>query len=198
MGNRVSQLQFDAASHRYTLDGGDVPSVTTILSGSGVTHFGGPKGPDAEAAMLRGRLVHQGCEDYDNGALDMAAVREDCIPYVQAYIKFVADTGFAPMLIEAKVLAEKHGYCGTLDRFGELQGIDTLIDLKTGSCGRSAGPQTAAYAYAALESYGVEAKRRFALVLTPSGYKLEPLTDAQDWKVFLAALTVHHFKARTQ
>lgn len=196
--NRVSQLRFDEGAHLYTLEGAPVPNVTTILDGVGIGEIVGVNGAVLEAARARGTAVHAACADFDRGGLDITSYPQACFPYIEAYIKFTQDTGFEPTLIECKVLSEKYGYCGTLDRVGDLQGVETEIDLKTGSVGPAAGPQTAAYSEGADESYGIRPKRRFALVLNPGRYELVPLTDPNDWKIFMAALTVHHYKARTQ
>lgn len=193
--NRVAELQMTPGIHRYTLGGAVVPNVTDILDGCGIGDLDHVAPHILEAARERGTTVHNACAFYDQGET-WYYKNPAHEPYVDSYIRFRKDTGFEPTLIECRVLSEKYGYCGTLDRVGDLQGVETQIDFKTGSAGPGTGPQTAAYNQAVEESYGIRPARRFALVLNPGKYELVPLTDSGDWKVFLAALTVHNFKTR--
>jgi hypothetical protein len=83
-------------------------------------------------------------------------------------------------------------YAGTLDRVGDLGGVDVLIDIKTGYEQRATGPQTAAYAAC---RKATEKLRRFGCYLQADGtYRLVPYKERSDWHVFLACLTLINWR----
>lgn len=196
MAARVDLLQFQEDGHRYTLRGEPMQSVTQILDAAGIGDLSFVPLEVRDAARARGQAVHQAVQDLLQGTLDFAEISAHVVPYIRAFERFMVDAKFEPLLSEALVLSEKHGYCGRLDLFGPLQRVQTLIDVKSGSAGPGAGPQTAGYNLALQESYDLHATRRFALVLNPGKYELVPLQDQNDLRVFLAAVTVAHYQQR--
>lgn len=193
-------LQFDEATHRYTLDGVELPSVTKILDDV----FDEYRSIDPETlrrAQERGTAVHKACELHDMAQLDFSSVDETIAPYLEGYIKFVSETKFEHHAVEQKVVSRKYGYAGTLDRLGVLGKSKRRcqIDLKSAvSVSRSVGPQTAAYEQAAREEHWIEPKEiidRYALQLrADGGYRLLPCKSPADFSVFLSALTIYKFK----
>jgi hypothetical protein len=127
-------------------------------------------------------------------------------PYLASWRQFRAQSGFVPVLSEARVHSRRYGFAGTLDLFGVMNDSPTLIDAKrTAQVPRSAGPQTAAYQIALRESrpeaiadaieLGVVGMNimRFALHLTPGRWQLVPFRNPNDQRVFLSALTIHNY-----
>jgi hypothetical protein len=197
-----SQIHLDEATHTYTVDGVEVPGVTRILD-EVLQEYRGVDPDVLRRAQERGTAAHKAAELYDLGTLDFTSLHPEVEPRLEAYIKFLADTGFEPDTIEKPVYSARYGYCGTPDRTGKAKGHKRrwLIDLKTPAVlQRSVGPQTAAYECAARESGVIGAKEvieRYALQLRDDGtYKLIALRDPGDMNVFLAALTIYRFKNR--
>ncbi len=197
-------LVFDSAAHRYTLDGQSVPSVTDVLALLSAAFY---RGVDAEVmarAALLGQAVHKLIELDVGGCLDEDALDDALRPYLGMWRRFVATSGFRPILSESRVASPRYGYAGTLDLFGEMRDRAVLIDAKrTAAVPRTAGPQTAAYEIALREShpnadpsgrnrvnYPLD---RYALHLTPERWQLVPFRDPNDARVFLSALTLHNW-----
>lgn len=191
----TSMLEFDPVAHRYTLDGRELPSVTQIL-GRYEDWSAIPPGI-REAALARGRRIHAACALMLDGFIGPHDSGDDIAPYLVQFERFLAESGFVATLSEERVFSERLHYAGTLDMYGYLPKRRlVLIDIKTGSVPRSAGPQTAAYARALKECEGHETRYRYALLLTPGGYKLVLLDNPNDDQVFLAALTMHNWSTK--
>jgi hypothetical protein len=188
---------FDAERHRYTHDGVDLPSVTTVLKcWSPIS-----KVPDwkLEDARLRGELVHAATAFLDEDDLDLSSVDDEVMGYLEGWRKFRRDYSFVPTMIERRLAHLRWGYAGTPDRFGEwaYKGYvrSVLIDIKTGFEDPTHGPQTAAYAQAIQDS-GTRVTQRATVYLSPGDYRVETYTGMQDWTIFMAALQWHRWKQR--
>lgn len=181
------KLEFDAKDHIYRFGGVVVPSVTTILAGTG---FIDTKWSN-DAAMQRGSDVHALCQFYDEGDYSEAeADRLGLKGYVDAYIKFLAETRFEIRDIERPLYHEVLRYAGTPDRVGVMNGNFTVVDLKTGVPARWHGYQLGAYAML-VDPIAHASMFRYSLYLAADGtYKMERFTYKNDAKVFTAALTV--------
>lgn len=189
----VGVVQFDEASHTYTVDGQVWPGVTSILRP--IMNFTGIPQAVLDAKADLGRRVHFACQLNDENDLDEESVEDDVRPYLVAYRRFLADTGATVLENERVVHHPTFRYCGTLDRVFRLGHRRAMVDLKTCfSTPISAGPQTAAYVQA-LKALGSDpADERAALRLRPDGtYRYEVLSAPSDWSVFLACLTLHYF-----
>ena len=190
----MADLEFDPQAHSYTLDGRVLPSVTQILGP--YEDWGAVPADVMAAAMDRGTRVHAACALIADGLIGSEDCDEDIQPYLQQFERFLAESGFTLHLSEERVHSSL-GYAGTLDLYGDLpKRKKSLIDIKSGSVPRSAGPQTAAYARALRETLGHEARYRYALLLTTERYKLVQMDDPQDDQIFLAALTMHNWSNR--
>jgi hypothetical protein len=148
-------LVFDDLDHRYELDGVTVPSVTQVLTASGLIDFSQIPPFVREAALERGRKVHQAIHYYNERDLDLAQFAGDFplyMPFVQAWINFQQQRRFVPVLNELRVASRRHQVAGTLDCLGVLDGSAVLLDFKTGRPGDVAADlQTAAYLALAFE-----------------------------------------------
>lgn len=177
-------LQFDPASHRYSLEGRDLLSVTQVLDAAGFID----RQWFTDEAMARGTAVHAAVQAFS----ESGAVPSDDItaPFFDAYLAFKMASGFMVDAAEERVCDPILGYAGTLDlrgRFGQFAHGTDLIDIKTGTIPTWVRFQTAGYARLVHGGH----VRRWALQLKADGtYRLEPLTNRVDEKVFLAALTV--------
>ena len=187
-------LTLDEATHTYRLNGRVLPSVTQVVRTILV-----PGGYDPDDFYReRGTAVHLACRLHAQGRLDESTVDENVRPYLDAYKRFVRETGFRPMRCEASFANEAFGFAGTPDQEGDwacLEGPWAIIDLKSGNIPLWTGIQLAAYSVGHGHQSGA---KRIAVRLQPDGaYKLReyPLRDlGRDRNVFLAALAVYNWR----
>lgn len=205
-------LAFDPETHRFTLDGQPIPSVTRVLAL--LYRFDQPYevmkiSQAIEAARQRGRVVHQETEEYDRiwkplEAAEGGAWRpESAFPeYLAAWRRFLSDTGFELHAIEEAVFSARHRYAGIVDRLGLLNGERAVLDIKTtAAINPETGIQLAAYQAATNEGRrkAEHYDKRFVCQLRPNGtYRLEEFKDRADFTVFLSLLTIHNWRARHQ
>jgi hypothetical protein len=118
---------------------------------------------------------------------------------LEQWRRFRRETGFTMEASEQRVYHPLYRYAGTFDLRGTLThaGQSVLIDIKRSFlAGRAIGLQLAAYD--AADAFPAQSKRRrYALKLNENGpYRLEEFNDPKDFGVFVAALTLHHFKEK--
>jgi hypothetical protein len=184
-----NSLTFDGESHTYTIAGRRLMSVTQSLA------LVDDRWRIDPFYLQRGKFIHRACELYDNGELDESTVDPQIRPYLDAYQKFLSDTGFKQGSIELRLAHPKLFYAGTLDRIGELNGVDALIDLKSGVKVRVDELQLAAY-WELCRVNKIPVKKCFDLYLRDNGtYKLEPIDNPRPLlPVFLNILGAAKFK----
>lgn len=143
-------------------------------------------------AMAFGTAVHQMCEWYDNGTLKEATLDENLKPYLEGWKKYRKENPWSAkhLLSETHVMSKIFGYAGTPDRFYENK---NLIDIKSGEELDLTGLQLAAYEQAVYETFGLRAKRRYAVYLTPGKYRLVPYTSLKDFRIFTSCLDIYRF-----
>lgn len=193
LDGRRTVIEFDAATHRYRLDGQPVPSVTQVLDPYTGLEF-------VNADLLRraaefGSHVHEACHLFNQGALDTATLDPALAPYVAAWSSFLEDSDATVLLSEHRVASRKLGFAGTLDTIVWWGKSKRLVDIKT-SAGvpKTVGPQTAAYATAYREQTGEALKHRYCVQLKENGkYALRKLDDPQDWQIFQSALILNRW-----
>lgn len=178
------QIEFDPVAHRYTLNGQELMSVTTILKEAGLIDdrwF-------TDESRARGTAVHEAVFYDIHSDLHVESLHKTIQPYVEAWFRFKRDCDFVPKteLCEARMYHPLHGYAGTPDLVGILNGRPVLIDIKTGDC-PTARYQTAAYReFPRVRAISPD---RFSLRLFPDGrFKLSDHKNPNDFHVFLEAL----------
>jgi|SRR5690554_2443358 len=184
-------LEFNAERHEYRVHGRIIPSVTQVLKPlNDLSHI---PAHILNAKAELGTEVHKACELInEHGGVDYGSLTERAAPYVEQYERFLAQSGFEPVLSERRVYSAKYGFAGTLDLWGYLHGKAALIDLKnTVTIAPVCGPQSAAYELALAEQDGLETEERYVLQLKPDDYRLVPMNAADDRRTFLAALHIH-------
>lgn len=186
-----SDLLFDAATHTYYHDGRRVPGVTEILQP--LVDFGGAPQSVIDTAAAFGTAVHAACELDDLGELDEASLDPSLCPYLEAWRTFCADHDAQWEWIEGRVFHRTLRYAGTLDRYGTVNGVGTVVDIKTtAQLYPSVGPQLAAYATAS----EMPVVNRMAVQLRADGtYVTKLYDDPADWSVFVSLLTLRNWCA---
>ena len=171
------------ANHKYTIDDQPVPGVSEILQGVGYVdtrYF------DAESRQ-RGTAVHKVCELWDKGTpIPGLAKFPELHGYLEAWKKFRAEAGFKPEEIEYVVGHPALMYAGTLDRLGDMDGSNLLVDIKTGTPAWWHPIQTAAYGGMVMGT-----GPRMGVYLRGNGdYRIESHNDYMDWDRFVWALNI--------
>jgi len=209
----VSAVTFDAASHRYTIDGREVAGVTKVI-GSVIrkpgleTWIGNVGNVEAkrrkEKAGDRGTLVHALATLHAEGTPDIPLGEEVAIrPQLRLFEEWYADQVKELLACEFIVHHPRYDYVGTLDFLVRLRGdrIPTVIDVKTGaSLWPEMRAQTAAYRAAAL--LGILAELGFkdcrrAIVHVPEGAVIarfhEHTEHTADFEAFLSCLYLYRW-----
>ncbi len=206
----ANRIQFSLADHTYLLDGQPVGSVTQILSSEGLSGDG--NGYWKEEHRLRGSKVHQIAlligtrvrgataeEIIENSRWDPLTTHPTLVPYGYALAQWYADSGFQPVLTEQIVASARFQVAGTLDQWGLLDGLRTLVDFKSGAPTAAANLQLAVYAMLLEETLGVEYEtdQRIVVQIKPDGsYKSYPPRPARgiDLGVACAAVSVYNWR----
>lgn len=188
-------LEYSEASHRYYVNGREVPSVTAIIKSAGLmSEFA----MDADAA-LRGTEVHRYCAMSDTDGVHLQQVPARFRGYIKAWRQYQKDAGFACIEVERRVDDPNFEYAGRLDRVGlrGMNSIKTLLDIKTGVVPDWAKYQLVAYGAAYLVRPG-QVCERAAVQLKPDGtYKVRtwPLSEFyQDLAAFRQMLANYNTK----
>lgn len=186
-------IEFEPEGHIYRLDGREVPSVTQILE-----PYTGLEFIDKE--LLRraaefGTHVHDACHLFNMDELDRDSLDPVLMPYVNAWERFLDESGAVVVLSEHRVASRKYGYAGTLDAIVHWGKSLRLIDLKTGTAvPKTVGPQTFAYSQAHSETSGERVYLRHCIHLKGDGtYSNHKLPDPRDWSIFQSALVLHNW-----
>ena len=173
-----------------------LPRVTEILAavGLGPDLFAIP--PDVLAtAQKRGRAVHEAIEALAYGYLDEAMLDPVVAPYLDAYRRFVADSGHEAIASEIEVRHPAWQYVGHADRIGWLAGGRVLLDWKSGERVDldAAGYQLAAYRMAWNAMHATEPVAAVAVVQlrADATYRFHELDAADYEQGWLAALVVY-------
>lgn len=127
----MSKVQFDEATHTYTLDGVKLPSVTHIIRYLAVDKASSADPNMAMIARERGSAVHEATVMYDYSGEIPDDFPAEYAPYLEAYVQFVRDYQPKWELIEHPMADEAAGFAGTLDRFGLIDDEYAILDIKT-------------------------------------------------------------------
>ena len=127
----MSKVHFDEATHTYTLDGKELPSVTHIIRYLAVDKANNANPNMALIARERGSAVHEATVMYDYSGEIPDDFPAEYAPYLEAYVQFCRDYRIKWELIEHQIGNATLGFAGTLDRFGVIDGKLCILDIKT-------------------------------------------------------------------
>ena len=91
MSAKRSRVQFDEATHTYTVNGTEYPSVTQIIR---FLSYDQAKCADQQMALIareRGTEVHEAAALYDYSGDIAEDLSADAAPYLSAYVQFCRD-----------------------------------------------------------------------------------------------------------
>jgi len=188
--------------HEYRdVNGKWVPSLTQVLSLSGLSSYNGCISKEVmENAARRGTAVHQVAWALARyGDFDPSWQTDEIMPYVEAYKKFLHESGFEPDpdFVEKPMIACVHGmaFGVTPDVLGSRGKFPTVVELKTVAQAQPSWAfQTAAQELAIFNTNRCGRARRWAVQLLNTGkYKTNVYERHEyDVHVFVSALTVVH------
>ena len=161
------KISFDEAAHRYTVDGVEVPSVTTVCRFLAYDQKS-DKPWLARVAADRGTRIHAACAMIDYG--EEPEEDFDTAGYLKAYRRFLKD--YRPDWEGIEYIAGDTllGIAGTIDRFGTLyDGRACILDIKTGSQLHDAPLRAQLTGYQWLLPPHFTAKYLYALQLSKDG-----------------------------
>ena len=171
-----------------------LPRVTHILEEAALgPDFGAATPADLEAGRRRGARVHAAIEaDHYGYPVDIPPA---IAPYLDAYRKFVAESGHEPIASEVEVIHPAWQYVGHVDRVGWLLGRRAILDWKSGGPPdlKAAGDQLSGYklAWNAMHP-GEPVEALGVLHLREDGtYRFHEIAGAEHEQVFLAAVVVY-------
>ena len=198
----MAELRFKPAGHRYTASGLVVPSVTQVVDTQINAFYFVPESVRQDA-LQRGTLVHKLTEIHDKApdryeGMAYEVEKSGLLGYVLAWEKFKRERMDAILETEQLVYHTKYRYAGTLDRVMLIDGLVTVVEIKTGGIYPEYAWQTAAYLAAYNEGQtGVKAEKRLVVTLQPDGkYAPTEHKEKADFEAFLAAITMMNWRAR--
>lgn len=128
------QIDFDPEKHEYSVGGVKIPSVSEILAPLSADRYDGLNPWMLKAAAAKGTAVHEATEMMDYGIEPESDPELD--PYLLAYQTFLLEHDVEWSMVETIVSYQGREdelplYCGTIDRFGNLDGKPSIVDIKT-------------------------------------------------------------------
>ena len=96
MGNGMSAVDFDPATHTYTSEGRRVPSVTQCIDR--LNDYSMVPADLLERKRELGTAVHQATALYDQDDLDWGSVADEVYPYLEAGSSFEMTPGSRPLI----------------------------------------------------------------------------------------------------
>lgn len=197
------EVQFERDIHAYMDNGVRRMSTTQAIRIAGLIDYSMVPPDILKRAADRGTLVHQASVLIDRGEnLDEYDVPEMCLPYIDGYRLFLAETRFEadPAYTEvpriATIAGQRVGM--TPDRVGMLDGIPTVLELKTcASAHPSWGVQTAGYELGLPRPARCRNYQRVAVQLMKTGkYRLHAYEDSSDFDIFCDSFRVANWKLK--
>lgn len=176
-----------------------LPRVTAILNDLGLSpDFSGIPPAVLDAARDRGVALHQAVEAVVYGYLDEGSLSPDVMTRLDAYRKFITESGYTTTHTEIRVEHPAWGYCGHPDSIGWLSGKRTLLDWKAIDSldVAPASYQLAAYALAWDASHPKEPIAVAGVVQLKSDgrYSFHEIDRAEAERIWLCAVAVYHAK----
>ena len=167
-------LNFDEEKHIYTLDGVEIPSVTTITQMLSNLIYKGVDKEILQRAAEKGTAVHKAIEDIEKwGEYNIEPLWQG---FVDSYMKAKKELGFKT--IQSELRLHNTNYAGTVDCIATLGKKTILIDFKTTTTihNKLVQPQLSAYKILA-ENSGFNIDELYVLQLTKKGYNFKKIED---------------------
>ena len=174
-----------------SLDTRGWPRVTRIIRAVGLgPDFGNVPINVLAAAQLRGRQAHEAVAALAEGRDESVSPR--VAPYLEAFRKFLADSGCRVVAAEVEVAHPLWRYAGRLDLLVWLRGRRAILDVKTGAS-EGADYQVAGYVDAWNVQHPTERAEVGGVieVREDKTYRYREINLPRALNVWRAALVVH-------
>lgn len=180
-------LNYDDENHEYFILADraiHIPSVSEILNPI-MSDFELP-----EKYRIRGKMVHEATELYDDGKYLPELVSDKVVPYMIAYDNFHQEHDVEYEESEMMVFNEDLFYAGRLDRIWKVDGKYFLTDIKTGGKYRWHPLQLVGYDLACKSELSLS-----SLYLREFEYKWHEWGDVTEaTSLFLALVKIYWFQ----
>jgi len=138
----MHDITFTSDTHTYTVDGVVKRSVTQMLKDAGII---GEYLCD-DYYRDRGTRTHDACTLLAQGWITVDMVDDDIEPFVTTFQRLLKRMGLKYKAADVIGYNSKLDYCGSLDMLvSDIEGRETLLELKTGEFPMWGGLQLAAY-----------------------------------------------------
>lgn len=185
---------FDEEKHIYRVPSGRLPGATDIIKSEGMVNSDW----FTEEACWRGKMVHEAVRRINRGTYDDEAtafmIAQGFAGYVTSYILFLKLTGFEIVGCEEPLFDD--AFACMPDSWGKLNGLNSIVEYKTGAVPKWAKIQTALQARALKKDRGFIAHRRHGLQLMKDGSlaKLTPPYQDDDDYAAMSMVQSFHWK----
>jgi len=181
-------IQFDPETHTYTINGRIYPSVTQIIKG-----VLGDELWYKDWYAGRGRAIHQAIHYLVKNRLNYDSLDERIVGQIEAFKKFLVETGFTVLESEIQMYSNTYQFAGTADLILSDKASNLILaDIKS-SIESKVDLQLAGYSIL----YGSSRIKQFCAVgLSEDGnYKMRWVKDIKiAERVFMSCLTVYNWK----
>lgn len=191
----IPELEFEDETHTYRLLGIVIPSVSAIMEPLSAAKYKGISEATLNNAANKGTAVHNSIENYIKFEID--DVPPEHRGYFEAFLEWW--NKYQPKVVgsELKVYHKLLRYGGTIDMLVYIDGVLTLVDIKTTATlsDMTCGVQLEAYSQA-LKSLGIDVERKIILHLKKDGkYAVReyPSKDPDRWRVFGSLKCVYDY-----
>lgn len=189
----MNSCDYDKTKHRYYINEDAVPSVTQVLADNRLI----PDYSNDDNPRVIGSLVHHMLEVYDKGK-DISLYKGS-EAFLNGWQLFMKESEAHWLKIEVPMYSNLLKFAGTSDRIGYCFKKYYVIDIKTGSQADYHKIQTAGYKILESESLGENINsvpiHRACVYLPGNGsYKFVEHTSRMDERIFIAALTLTHYR----
>lgn len=188
----MPKFEFIEDVHTYLLDSRPIPSVTQILA----SVFGNQFWYDDWYAN-RGTALHLAIQYLNRGTLDINSVDPEIMGRLNAYERFLKETGLKIIDSEKSLYSTKYRYAGTIDLIMSGHNNQYIIgDIKS-SVEPKADLQVAGYSLLYTEK---PIKKLCSIELKSNGsYAMRWVDNIKlAQRTFLACLTVYNFKIKNK
>lgn len=181
---------FDSETHIYRDDGARRPGATDIIKAENLIKSEWM----SEESRWRGKCVHRGVELLNKNELDWDTVDGMVAGYLRSYEQFIELTKFT--VVGAERPCFDIAFACLPDIWGSLNGVNVVIELKTGVVPKWAAIQTALQKIALKKDLGFNAVKRFGLRLMADGTvsKLVPFDNPGDEYVAMGMVSTFWWK----
>lgn len=193
--NELPELEFEETRHIYTLDGVEIPSVSSVMKPLSNSVYGEVDKAVLGMAASRGTAVHQAIENFlEYGIEDIPGSYSG---YLEAFVKFWNDKKPTLIAVELRTYHKYLKYAGTADLLLLIDDELWLVDNKTSSRVEKMLTRVQLEAYKkALATHGIRVQRKAILHLKKNGkysFVEHEANDQKAWDVFTGLKAVYDY-----